>query len=87
MLNKPEICIERIKERVKQGGHYVPDEDVIRRFARSKNNFWKTYKNIADFWFIYNNSNIKPEEIAIGKGREVTIIREDLFEEYQKGIK
>lgn len=33
-VNQPEILIERINERVKKGGHFVPDEDVRRRFAR-----------------------------------------------------
>ena len=32
----PEILIERIAERVSKGGHFVPDEDVRRRFVRGK---------------------------------------------------
>ena len=34
--DSPEILIERIAERVKKGGHFVADEDVIRRFVRGK---------------------------------------------------
>ena len=30
----PELAIARIKERVAEGGHYVPAEDVRRRFVR-----------------------------------------------------
>lgn len=33
-VETPEILIERIAERVEKGGHFVPDEDVRRRFAR-----------------------------------------------------
>jgi predicted ABC-type ATPase len=33
-LADPDISIKRVAHRVKQGGHYVPDEDVRRRFAR-----------------------------------------------------
>ena len=32
----PEDCIGRIQMRIKNGGHPVPKEDVIRRFSRSK---------------------------------------------------
>lgn len=43
-LETPEVCVERIKERVKKGGHHVPDEDVKRRYYRSIRNFWNSYK-------------------------------------------
>ncbi len=42
----PEILIERIAERVKKGGHFVPNEDVRRRFVRGKRNFWDIYKDL-----------------------------------------
>ncbi|WP_428072320.1 zeta toxin family protein [Candidatus Avelusimicrobium faecicola] len=35
-----ETCLERIKARVCNGGHPVPEEDVKRRFLRSRENFW-----------------------------------------------
>ena len=28
-------CIERVKKRVKNGGHNVPEEDIIRRFIKA----------------------------------------------------
>ncbi|MGI9054895.1 MAG: AAA family ATPase, partial [Pyrinomonadaceae bacterium] len=46
--SSPELLIERIAERVKKGGHFVPDEDVKRRFLRGKENFQQVYKNLAD---------------------------------------
>jgi predicted ABC-type ATPase len=52
-LKDPNECIERIKDRVNKNGHSVPDEDVIRRFYRSKVNFWESYKNIVDQWLFY----------------------------------
>jgi predicted ABC-type ATPase len=56
-LDNPSVCIERIKERVLKGGHNVPDKDVIRRYFRSKNNFWNIYKNLVDKWFLIYNSD------------------------------
>ncbi len=31
-LGSPQDCIQRIRLRVKLGGHFVPDDDVIRRY-------------------------------------------------------
>lgn len=44
--------------RVQNGGHSVPDEDVIRRFGRSRTNFWNIYKDKVDMWLlVYNGEN------------------------------
>jgi predicted ABC-type ATPase len=45
-IDNPQICIERIKVRVKKGGHNIPDEDVIRRYKRSKENWEKGLPNV-----------------------------------------
>ncbi len=37
-LDNPERSIRRVRERVAQGGHYVPDTDVRRRYTRSLKN-------------------------------------------------
>lgn len=34
-LDSPERCITRVKNRAAQGGHFIPEEDVKRRYARS----------------------------------------------------
>lgn len=54
-LDSPEVCIERIKNRVKLDGHFVPDADVRRRYYRSKRNFWLVYKNLAEEWIVFHN--------------------------------
>ncbi|HYW81401.1 MAG TPA: hypothetical protein VE890_17585, partial [Thermoguttaceae bacterium] len=38
-VSSPDTCIARVRERVRKGGHDVPDEDVRRRFWRSLTNF------------------------------------------------
>lgn len=39
-LDNPDLCKNRIKIRVLNGGHNIPQEDVMRRFYRRKKNFW-----------------------------------------------
>lgn len=63
-VSSPDVSIERIKIRVLNGGHFVPDEDVRRRFYRGKKLFLEKYKNLADKWAIYYNANDDFEEVA-----------------------
>jgi predicted ABC-type ATPase len=78
-LYSPNVCIERIKERVLKGGNHVPDKDVVRRYYRSKENFWLNYKNLADKWFLVYNSENKFIEIALGIKNQFYIKNKDYF--------
>ncbi|AFV97722.1 MULTISPECIES: AAA family ATPase [unclassified Sulfuricurvum] len=63
LVESPQVSIDRIKIRVLNGGHAVPDEDVKRRFYRSKKLFWQKYRFIVDEWAIYYNSDDDFEEV------------------------
>ncbi|OQX03837.1 MAG: Zeta toxin family protein [Desulfobacteraceae bacterium IS3] len=65
-LPDPEFAIERIRQRICEGGHDVPDIIVRRRFYNGLNNFEKIYKCIVDEWAIYDNSSLFP--ILINEG-------------------
>ena len=55
-----EFAIERVKLRVSQGGHNVPEQDIIRRFGRSWINFQQIYKPLADSWTVFDTSGNQP---------------------------
>ncbi len=55
-LDRPEEAIARVIQRVAQGGHFVPDELVRRRFAAGLRNFQTLYCQEVDDWFLYNTS-------------------------------
>jgi predicted ABC-type ATPase len=46
-LPSVEMAIDRVKIRVAQGGHNVPEEDVRRRFERGWRNLQEIYRNMA----------------------------------------
>jgi predicted ABC-type ATPase len=52
-LDDPEECLRRIRERVRRGGHSVPEEDVRRRLIRSIANL-STAVQRADHVVIYD---------------------------------
>ena len=82
-LETPHDCIQRIKLRVTLGGHFIPDEDVIRRYYRSKDNFWNTYKNLVDSWvMIYNSTNTTPQRVALGTSSNFVVELENLFQNF-----
>jgi predicted ABC-type ATPase len=74
--------IERIAERVKKGGHFVPDEDVRRRFIRGKRNFWRIYKDLADSWGLIYNSEGTFYEVALSENEEIEILDENLYQKF-----
>ncbi len=65
-LDSTHLALRRIAGRVRQGGHNVPKEDVLRRFERSWSNFLRIYRPIADRWSVYDNSESIPHLIERG---------------------
>jgi predicted ABC-type ATPase len=86
-LETPELCIERIKERVLKGGHPVPDKEVVRRYYRSMANFWNLYKNEADKWYMIHNSRRQFARIAMGIGKKYMIKDAAAFDIFIKHVK
>lgn len=59
-LASEDLAIERVRCRVKEGGHDIPDADVQRRFTRSWLNFINRYRILADEWIVFDNSGEEP---------------------------
>lgn len=59
-LESAEEAIARVAQRVRQGGHHVPDEVVRRRFAAGLANFHDRYAPAVDSWILYDNSSRHP---------------------------
>lgn len=55
-LESPELAIERVKERVRVGGHNIPEDVIYRRYFKGLRNFFRLYKPIAKTWSVYDNS-------------------------------
>ena len=80
------MCENRIKIRVLNGGHNVPKEDIIRRYYRSKNNFWKIYKDMVDEWALFYNGSTEYILIAQYSDNNIEILNESMYDEFVKGI-
>src|SRR6266851_6459747 len=65
-LRSIRLAVARVKARVAQGGHHVPDAVVRRRFRLGWNNFEQVYRPLVDRWLLYDNSG--PIPILLAKG-------------------
>ena len=79
-----ELAIARIKDRVVEGGHDVPAQDVRRRFKRSISNFFKLYRPLLDSWMLFNNAGPIPTLIAKTKNGQILITNQQLFDQIQE---
>ena len=70
----------RIRERVKHGGHNIPDDTIYRRFPRIMHNLVKIYIPLCDKVVCYDNSESEPvlvfEQDEVGR----KISNNDIYE-------
>ena len=71
-------CIKRVKTRVKNGGHDVPEEDIIRRYYKSLVKFWDEYRlQVNDWTLFYNGYDYAPVVVSFGKKDKYDIINKE----------
>jgi len=63
-LNNMELAKERVKIRVKEGGHNIPKDVIERRYLNGIINLFDIYLEIVDGTLIFDNSFGKHELIA-----------------------
>jgi len=66
-LPDAEIAIARVAERVRQGGHDIPEAVIRRRFTAGLRNLDQTYKSAVDTWATYDNVAERPALLAWGE--------------------
>jgi predicted ABC-type ATPase len=76
-LTTPYVAIERVKYRVRLGGHFIPEDTIIRRYRGGLTNFFKIYQPICDTWMMINN--MYPDPIVVAKGSLIN--EEHVFDE------
>ena len=66
-LPSAEVAIARVAERVRQGGHHVPENVIRRRFESGLENFEAVYKKIVDKWTHYDCAGTEPVILGFGE--------------------
>lgn len=66
-LPDAEVAVARVAERVRQGGHHIPEDVIRRRFTAGLRNFEEAYRPAVDAWAKYNNMGESPVLLEWGE--------------------
>ena len=66
-LPSVDLAIARVAERVRQGGHDIPEGVIRRRFEAGRRNFETHYRAAVDAWALYDNAGEEPVLIEWGE--------------------
>ena len=85
-LDSVELAIERVRTRVAEGGHDIPENVIRRRYFSGIKNLFKLYFPVCNYWMIIDNSNPILELIAEGSYTNEIIIKNSSKFEQLKNI-
>ena len=74
-----EMALARIADRVRRGGHDIPERVVRRRFRKGIQNLFTLYRPLLDLWMLFDNSGAKPQLIAREEVGELRVFDQKLF--------
>ncbi len=81
-LKNPELAKERVKIRVIEGGHNIPEDVIERRYYKGIKNLFEIYLSLVDQVLIFDNSEGKHNLIAeMSTSEELNILNETKFNE------
>ena len=65
-LDSLETAIRRVAQRVREGGHNIPQDVIVRRYHAGINNLFNLYMQQVDYWLLINNTQGASEYVAEG---------------------
>lgn len=85
-LDRPELSVLRVAERVRRGGHHIPEDAIHRRYAASLRNLRDIYLPISDRWLIYDNTQLnRPLRLAGGgPGSPLRVYNTDRWNQFME---
>ena len=66
-LRTPELAIQRVAERVRNGGHNIPENTIRRRYISGIKNLFELFIPEVDYWAIYDNTEQPRKKVASGR--------------------
>jgi predicted ABC-type ATPase len=78
------MAIARVANRVKQGGHSIPPDDIKRRHAAGVRNLFRLYRPLLDGWWLYDASRLPPKLIAVEEHGQLSVKQKRLFRQIEQ---
>ncbi len=82
-LPSADFAVQRVAERVIQGGHSIPEDDIRRRYDRGLKNLLGVYRPIVNDIWILNASVIPPELIFERINGTERIVKPEIWQRLQ----
>jgi predicted ABC-type ATPase len=70
-VRKVDTTLERIRQRVQEGGHQIDSDVSQRRFFKTIENFFAIYRPLCDSWKLFANDQLTPRLLAVGEGNRL----------------
>lgn len=86
-LPTPNHAIERVAQRVREGGHNIPTDVIRRRYQAGIENLFKIYLPLVDSWMLIENHSNPRIIIADGGKSEREIYNQELLNKMQSYVK
>lgn len=79
-LESAKMAIDRVRTRVTEGGHNIPENVIIRRYFSGIRNLFDLYIDIVDQLIVFDSSDTLPKTIAFkSKGTDFTVNNTEKF--------
>ena len=79
-VREVEITLDRIRQRVAEGGHNIEPEVSRRRFFKTIQNFFTIYRPVFDSWRLFENDGPAPRLLAVEKDGRLVLRDPKRFE-------
>jgi predicted ABC-type ATPase len=83
-LPTAEMAVDRVENRVAEGGHGVPLSDIRRRYHAGVRNLFRLYRPILNNWWLYDASRLPPKLIAIEEDGYLVVKQKRLYRQIEK---
>ena len=86
-LPTPEHAVQRVAQRVMEGGHSIPTDTIYRRFYNGIDNLFHIYMPIVDYWLLVENQHNPRRIIASGQNGTCEIKDEVLYNQIKAYVR
>jgi predicted ABC-type ATPase len=83
-VRDPETTIRRIRQRVAEGGHSIPEDVSRRRFYKTIQNFFAIYRPLMSSWKLLQNELPGPRLLAVEKQGRLAVRDPLLFAQIRR---
>ena len=83
-LPNDKASLRRVRNRVQEGGHHVPPEDIRRRYLPSVRNFFELYLPLSDVTMLFRAGVRPPRLIARWAGSFLEVLQPETYEKIRR---